>query len=198
MVQVQLFPSPGKIVGRVSLQHLVASTSHPQGSGDNEFQNPVGPLPNERHRHHFFLKNSPIRLTQCCTQFRSLGVKVLCVFHLHDNIAFTFKWYGNTWNKSFYSQRIWIGYNIELAELVYREFIFLKIFVSLFRNKLTTFPTLDGADFNHPTILHHCQLRSNVSSCEIHSRCFLAMLCVPSLGSYESSNTKRQPGNWRN
>ena len=33
----------------------------------------------------------PIRLTQCCTQFRSLGVKVLCLFHLHDNIAFTFK-----------------------------------------------------------------------------------------------------------
>ena len=40
--------------------------------------------------------NRPIRLTQCCTQFRPLGVKVLCVFHLHDNIAFTFKWYGNT------------------------------------------------------------------------------------------------------
>ena len=69
-----------------------------------------------------YLKNvchRPIRLIQCCTQFRSLGVKVLCVFHLHDNIAFTFKWYANTWNKTFYSQRIWIGYNIELAELVY-------------------------------------------------------------------------------
>jgi len=37
------------------------------------------------------LINRPIQLTQCCTQFRSLGVKVLCVFHLHDNIAFTFK-----------------------------------------------------------------------------------------------------------
>ena len=33
--------------------------------------------------------------------------------------VFTFKWYGNTWNKTFYSQRIWFGYNIELAELVY-------------------------------------------------------------------------------
>ena len=64
-------------------------------------------------------QNRPIRLTQCFTQFRSLGVKVLCVFHLHGNIPFTFKWYGNTWNKTFYSQRIWIGYNIELAELVY-------------------------------------------------------------------------------
>ena len=32
----------------------------------------------------------PIRPTQYCTQFRSLGVKVLCVFHLHDNIVFTF------------------------------------------------------------------------------------------------------------
>ena len=66
-----------------------------------------------------FYGNRPIRLIQCCTHFRFLGVKVLCVFHLHDNIAFTFKWYGNTWNKTFYSQRIWIGYNIELAELVY-------------------------------------------------------------------------------
>ena len=35
--------------------------------------------------------NRPIRLIQCCTQFRTLGVKVLCVFHLHDDIAFTFK-----------------------------------------------------------------------------------------------------------
>ena len=32
-----------------------------------------------------------IRLIQCCTQFKSLRVKVLCVFHLHDKIAFTFK-----------------------------------------------------------------------------------------------------------
>ena len=63
--------------------------------------------------------NRPVRLTQCCTQFKSLGVKVLCVFYLHDNVAFTFKWYGNAWNKMFYSQRIWIGYNIELAESLY-------------------------------------------------------------------------------
>ena len=62
-----------------------------------------------------YKNHRPMRLTQCWTQFRSLGVKVLCVFHLHDNIAFTFKWYGNTWNKSFYSQRIWNGYNIELG-----------------------------------------------------------------------------------
>ena len=65
------------------------------------------------------LKYRPIRLTLCCTQFKSLGVKMLCVLHLHDNVAFTFKWYGNTWNKTFYSQKIWIGYNTELAELVY-------------------------------------------------------------------------------
>ena len=30
----------------------------------------------------------PIRLTQCCTQFKFHAVKVLCVFHLHDNVAF--------------------------------------------------------------------------------------------------------------
>ena len=51
----------------------------------------------------------PIRLTQCCTQFKSPGVKILCVLYLHYNVAFTFKWYGNSWNKTFYSQRVWIG-----------------------------------------------------------------------------------------
>ena len=66
----------------------------------------------------FRRSNRPIRLTQCCTQFKPLGIKILCVMNLHDNEAFTFKWYGNTWNKTFYSQKIWIGYNIELAELV--------------------------------------------------------------------------------
>ena len=60
--------------------------------------------------------NRPIRLTQCCTQFKSPGDKILCVLYLHYNLAFTFKWYGNSWNKAFYSQRVWIGYNIELAE----------------------------------------------------------------------------------
>ena len=63
--------------------------------------------------------NRPNRLTQCCTQFKSPGVKILCVSHLHSNVAFTFKWYGNSWHKTFYSQRVWIGYNIELADWVY-------------------------------------------------------------------------------
>ena len=58
----------------------------------------------------------PIRLTQCCTQFKSSGVKSLCVLYLYYNVTFTFKWYGNSWNKTFYSQRVWIGYNIEFAE----------------------------------------------------------------------------------
>ena len=75
-----------------------------------------------------FLTNRPIRLTQCCTQFRSLGVKILCALYLHYKVAFTFKWYGNSWNKTFYSQVVWIGYNIELAELVYCFcfFVFLQ------------------------------------------------------------------------
>ena len=30
-------------------------------------------------------------LTQCCTQFKSPGDKILCVLHLHYNVAFTFK-----------------------------------------------------------------------------------------------------------
>ena len=42
----------------------------------------------------------PFRLTQCCTQFKSPGVKILCVLYLHYNVAFTFKWYGNSWNKN--------------------------------------------------------------------------------------------------
>ena len=46
-----------------------------------------------------------IRLTQCCMQFKSLVVKVLCVLYLHDNVAFTFKWRGYTWNKMFYSPK---------------------------------------------------------------------------------------------
>ena len=29
----------------------------------------------------------PIRLTECSTQFKSVGIKVLCVLHLHDNVA---------------------------------------------------------------------------------------------------------------
>ena len=68
-----------------------------------------------------WLHDRPIRLTQCCTQFRSLGFKILCALYLHYKVAFTFKWYGNSRNKTFYSQMVWIGYNIELAELVYWE-----------------------------------------------------------------------------
>ena len=58
------------------------------------------------------INNRPIRLTQCCTQSKSPGVKILCVLYLHYNVAFTFKWYGNSWNKTFYPQRVWIRYNI--------------------------------------------------------------------------------------
>ena len=35
--------------------------------------------------------NRSIRLTQCCTQFRSLGVKILCALYLHYKVEFTFK-----------------------------------------------------------------------------------------------------------
>ena len=48
----------------------------------------------------------PIRLTRCCTQFKSPGVKILCVLYLHYNVAFTFKRYGNSPKKAFYSQRV--------------------------------------------------------------------------------------------
>ena len=32
------------------------------------------------------LYRRPIRLTQCCTQFKSPGVKILCVLYLHHNV----------------------------------------------------------------------------------------------------------------
>ena len=38
----------------------------------------------------------PIRLTRCCTQFKSPGVKILRVLFLHYNVAFTIKRYGNS------------------------------------------------------------------------------------------------------
>ena len=59
----------------------------------------------------------PIRLTQCCAQFKSLRVRVFSVFHLHDNVEFTLKWVGNTWNKTFYSQRIWRNLGTTLSLL---------------------------------------------------------------------------------
>ena len=46
----------------------------------------------KRHKSETWLvTNRPIRLTQCCTQFKSPGVKILCVLYLHYNVAFTFK-----------------------------------------------------------------------------------------------------------
>ena len=39
-----------------------------------------------------FQVNRPIRLTQCCTQFKSFGVKILCVLHLQDNVTFIWKY----------------------------------------------------------------------------------------------------------
>ena len=37
------------------------------------------------------VKYRPIRLTQCCTQFKSPGDKILCEWYFHYNVAFTFK-----------------------------------------------------------------------------------------------------------
>ena len=34
--------------------------------------------------------NRPIQLTQCCTQFKFRGVKILCVLYLCYNVPFTF------------------------------------------------------------------------------------------------------------
>ena len=40
---------------------------------------------------YLFRTNRPIRLTQCCTQFKSPGFKIHCVLYLHHNVAFSFK-----------------------------------------------------------------------------------------------------------
>ena len=71
----------------------------------------------------FQLNNTPIRVTQCNSQFRSLGVKVLCEFHFHDNIAFTFKWYGYTWNKSglFPKDLNWVQHWVRRIGLFWRR-----------------------------------------------------------------------------
>ena len=55
------------------------------------------------------VSNRSNQLTQCCTQFKSPRVKILCVLYLHCNVAFTFKWYGNSRNETFYSQRVSVG-----------------------------------------------------------------------------------------
>ena len=52
------------------------------------------------------------------TQFKSPGVKILCVVYLHYNVAF---WaHLNDMEipetKRFFSENVWIKYNFELAE----------------------------------------------------------------------------------
>ena len=68
--------------------------------------------------------NRRIRLTQCCIQFRSVRVKVLCVFYLHDNIAFTFKRYGTEYleqNVLFPKDLNWVQHGIGL--FIYSDYI---------------------------------------------------------------------------
>ena len=51
------------------------------------------------------------------------GLRIF-VLYLHYDVAFTFKWYGNSFNKTFYIPK-GFGYNIESADLVYRARIWL-------------------------------------------------------------------------
>ena len=57
----------------------------------------------------FITFNRPIRLTQCCTQFKSPGVKILCVLYLHYNVAFTFKCMEIPETKSFIPRGFELG-----------------------------------------------------------------------------------------
>ena len=53
--------------------------------------------------------NRPIRLTQCCTQFKSPGVKIHCVLYLHHNVAFSFKCMEIPETKSFIPKGFELG-----------------------------------------------------------------------------------------
>ena len=55
------------------------------------------------------MRHRPIRLTQCCTQFKSPGVKILCAFYLHHNVAFAFKCMEIPETKSFIPKGIELG-----------------------------------------------------------------------------------------
>ena len=52
--------------------------------------------------------NRSIRLTQC-TQFKSPGVKILCVLYLHYNAAFSFKCMEMPETKSFIPKGFELG-----------------------------------------------------------------------------------------
>ena len=60
-----------------------------------------------------------------CTQFKSRGVTILCVLHLHYNVAFTFRRLGNSWNKTFYSQT---AFSLEWAQT--RSDVLLSVAIS--------------------------------------------------------------------
>ena len=47
--------------------------------------------------------------TQCCTQFKSPGDKILCVLYLHYNVAFTFKCMEIPETKSFIPKGFELG-----------------------------------------------------------------------------------------
>ena len=53
--------------------------------------------------------NRPIRLTQCCTQFKSPRVQVLCLLYSHYNVAFSFKCMEIPETKSFIPKGFELG-----------------------------------------------------------------------------------------
>jgi len=53
----------------------------------------------------------PKWVTQCCIQVKSTRDTILYLLFLHCFVEFTFKCYGNYWNKTLYSLRVWIRYN---------------------------------------------------------------------------------------
>ena len=51
----------------------------------------------------------PIRLTKCCTQFKSPEVKIICVLYLHYNVVFTFNDMENPETKRFIPKGFELG-----------------------------------------------------------------------------------------
>ena len=81
----------------------------------------------------FFVANRPIRLTQCCTQFKSPGVKIHCVLYLHHNVAFSFKCMEIPETKSFIPKGFELGTTLSQPNrsIPYGLFLVLTILENL-------------------------------------------------------------------
>lgn len=69
-----------------------------------------------------------VELDNCMVTFLSPGFLATFLFSIIDlvsklNVVQIPKTNPNSWNKTVYSKRVWVGYSIELANLVYNNFV---------------------------------------------------------------------------